>query len=122
MIRFLLVSIKRPKVNLEKYIGKYEFSVVASYGKLSLESNKADVMHGIEKEMKQANKSWTNEEQAILEATVIFDGMAIVKKIKLGHAVQNCRQLAKSLLTIALCEPVMLSKSVLYLTDIWSPY
>ena len=30
-------------------------------------------MHGIEEEMKQANASQTNEEQAISEATVIFE-------------------------------------------------
>ena len=54
MIRFLIVSRKRLEMNLEKYIGQYEFSVVSrslftSDGKLSLEWKKADIMHGIGK-------------------------------------------------------------------------
>ena len=51
-------------------------------GKLSLESKNADVMHGITEEMKQVNVSQINEEEAISEATAIFDGMAVVNKIK----------------------------------------
>ena len=48
-------------------------SLFTSDGKLTLETKKADVMHGIEEEMKQANAPQTNEEQAISEATVIFE-------------------------------------------------
>ena len=67
MIRFLIVSRKRPELNLEKYIDQYEFSVIPRSlftcdGKLSLESKLADVMHEIEEKMKQANASRTNEE------------------------------------------------------------
>ena len=69
-----------------------------------MESKKADVIHGIEEEKKQANASQTDEEQAISETTVIFDGMAVVNKIKLGPAVQNCRKLAEPFLRIVLCE------------------
>ena len=81
------MSRKRPELNLEKYIGQYEFSVVSRSlftrdGKLSLESKKADAMHGMEKEKEQSNASQTNEEQAILEATVIFDRIAVVNKTK----------------------------------------
>ena len=95
------MSRKRPELNLEKYIGQYEFSVVPRSlfirnGKLSLESKKADLMHGREEEMKQPNASQANEEQAISEATTGFDGMTLVNKIKLGPAVQNCRQLEPS--------------------------
>ena len=39
-------------------------------------------MHGITEEMKQVNVSQINEEEAISEATAIFDGMAVVNKIK----------------------------------------
>ena len=51
---FLIVSRKRLALNLEKYICQCEFSVVpmslfTSDGKPSLESKKADVMHGIGK-------------------------------------------------------------------------
>ena len=53
-------------------------------------------MHGREEEMKQPNASQANEEQAISEATTGFDGMTLVNKIKLGPAVQNCRQLEPS--------------------------
>ena len=109
MIRFLIAFKKRPELNLEKYIGQYEFSVVPrslfrSDGKLFLESKKADVMHEIDKEMKQPNASQTNEEQAISEGTAIFDGMVVVNKIKLRPAAQNCRQLAEAFLRIVLCE------------------
>ena len=100
MIRFTIVPRKRPELNLEKCIGQCEFSVVPkSYftndGKLYLESEKADLMHGIKEEMKQANASEINKEQAILKATVVFDGMAVVNKIKVGPAIQNCRHLAE---------------------------
>ena len=62
---FLILSKKRPELNLQKYIGQCEFSVVPSSlftsdGKLSLESKKADVIHAIEEEMKQANASQAN--------------------------------------------------------------
>ena len=61
-------------------------------------------MHEKDKEMKQPNASHTNEEQAISEATAIFDGMVVVNKIKLRPAVQNCRQLAEAFQRIVLCE------------------
>ena len=35
---------------------------------------------------------------------MISDGTAIVNKIKLGSAVENCRQLAEAFLRIVLCE------------------
>ena len=47
--------------------------------------------------IKQANASQTNEKQGILEITVLFNGMTLVNKIKLGPAVENC-------LRIVLCE------------------
>ena len=45
----------------------------------------------------QANASQTIEKQGILEITVLFNGMTLVNKIKLGPAVENC-------LRIVLCE------------------
>ena len=86
-----------------------------------MESKKADLMHGREEEMKQPNASQANEEQAISEATTGFDGMTLVNKIKLGPAVQNCRQLEPSW---GLCclKQTMRSKSVLCLIDIWRPH
>ena len=91
-------------------------------GKLSLESKNADVMHGITEEMKQVNVSQINEEEAISEATAIFDGMAVVNKIKLRLVVQNCRHLAEAFLKLCCVMLVMPSKSVLCLIDIWSPH
>ena len=62
MILFLVLSRKRRELNLEKYLGQYELSVAprslfTSDSKLSLEKKKADVMHGIKEETKQANAS-----------------------------------------------------------------
>ena len=54
--------------------------------------------------IKQANASQTNEKQGVLEITVLFNGVALVNKIKLGPAVENCRQLAEDFLRIVLCE------------------
>ena len=46
-------------------------SLFTSDRKLSLESKKTDVMHGIEEDMTQANPSQTNEEQAISETNLM---------------------------------------------------
>lgn len=42
---------------------------------------KTDVKHWIGGEMKQGDASHINEEQAISEAIMIFDGMVIIKKL-----------------------------------------
>ena len=54
--------------------------------------------------MKQGDASHINEEQAISEAIMIFDGMVIIKKIESGPATQDCSQFAEAFLRIMLCE------------------
>lgn len=113
MIRFIIASRKRPERDLEKYIGQYEFSVVprslfSSDGKLLLGSDKSTVMHRIEDAIHQAAN--TEAGQQVLEVDIptpmvaIFDGMAVVNRIKLGPVVQNCQQFADAFLNIVLDE------------------
>ena len=61
-------------------------------------------MHGMEEERKQANASQTNEEEAFPEATVMYDGMAVVNITRFGPVVQNYRQVAEAFLIIVSCE------------------
>ena len=111
MIRFIIASRKRPEMNLEKYIGDFEFSVVprslfTSDGKLLLETSKSAVMHEIKEAAQQTEDSTREQQQEefAIPKVAIFDGMAVVNKIKLGPAVQNCQQLAQAFMEIVLSQ------------------
>ena len=60
MTRFIIALRKRPELDMEKYMGEYEFSVVSrslftSEGKLILETNKSDMMNAIRKAVLQTD-------------------------------------------------------------------
>ena len=71
-------------------------------GSLLLESKKSTLMDQIES-MMPAAVDGTDQ----LEIVYIFDGMAVLNKIKLGPGINNCLQLAKSglFLTIIMKDP-----------------
>ena len=111
MTRLLITARKRPEVDLEKIIGTYEFSVVPrsildNDGSLMIDTTKSVAMHQIEKVLKDKNEeNLSIEENAAEQKVIIFDGMAVLNKIKLGTGIQNCNQLAERFLSILLSEP-----------------
>ena len=56
-------------------------------GKLLLESDKSTIMHKIEDMIKPEEEEFTDPIKS--EKVAVFDGMAIVNKVKIGPAVTN---------------------------------
>ena len=110
MTRLLITARKRPEVDLEMIIGAYEFTVVPrsileSDGSLMIDTTKSVVMHEIEKLMKDRDNGEGIGENTPEQRVIIFDGMAILNKIKLGTGIRDCTQLAERFLSILLNEP-----------------
>ena len=110
MTRFVLASGSRPEIDLPKYLGKHEFSVVprsnfSSAGQLNLGSDNSSIMRKIEDLIE---KSTTGEKiDTVIEkpkSVVLFDGMAVVNRIKLGTAIKHCRDFATPFLHIIVAE------------------
>jgi len=111
MTRLLITARKRPEVDLEQIIGEYEFSVVPrsmfnNDGSFLIETSKSVIMHQIEIMIDDdQDESMENEEDTIDQRVIIFDGMAVLNKIKIGTGIQNCCQLAERFLSILISKP-----------------
>ena len=111
MTRLLITARKRPEVDLEQIIGEYEFSVVPrsmfnNDGSFLIETSKSVIMHQIEIMIDDdQDESMENEEDTIDQRVIIFDGMAVLDKIKIGTGIQNCCQLAERFLSILMSKP-----------------
>ena len=86
LTRLTIASRQHPNINLAFYIGNFEYSAVprslfARDGSMHLSSDKSVVIHEIEKmaENKELEKEASSTNN---EGVIIFDGMAIVQKIK----------------------------------------
>ena len=86
LTRLTIASRQHPEINLAFYIGNFEYSAVprslfARDGSMHLSSDKSVVIHEIEKmaENKELEKEASSTNN---EGVIIFDGMAIVQKIK----------------------------------------
>ena len=95
----------------------------SSDGHLLLGSDKATVMHKIEEIICSSTAEGQHQNQECnssldevnTEQVVMFDGMAVINRIKLDPAIINCRQFAEALLKI-LQEESPDAKYVLFLT------
>ena len=100
MQRILVISQKRPEIDLPNLIGKYEFSITPRSlfsfdGKLLPCNNKSSVMLAIEDRAKQPPNDATHIiSGGINDANVvILDGMALVIKFVLTRDINTCKDL-----------------------------
>ena len=98
LTRFVMASRERPEVDLSKYLGQYEISVVPrsmfnSDGIVRIASDKSAIMHEIEKII--GNKNVINlQEDSEIERTIMFDGMGLVNRIKKSDNIKACKDFA----------------------------
>ena len=101
--RILVISQKRPEIDLPNLIGKYEFSITPRSlfsfdGKLLSCNDKSSVMHAIE-DRGQNLLNIDNTQHNIIESdvdnakVVILDGMALVNKLALTRDIKTCKDL-----------------------------
>ena len=98
LTRFVMASRERPEVDLPKYLGQYEFSVVPrsmfnSDGIMRIASDKSAIMHEIEKIIGNENVINLPEDSEI-ERTIMFDGMGLVNRIKKSDNIKTCKDFA----------------------------
>ena len=101
MQRILMISQKRPEIDLPNLIGKYEFSITPR-SLFSFDGNsckdKSSVMHAIE-DRGQNLLNIDNTQHNIIESdvdnakVVILDGMALVNKLVLTRDIKTCKDL-----------------------------
>ena len=108
LTRLTIASRQRPEINLAFYIGNFEFSAVprslfARDGSMHLSSDKSVVIHEIEKmaENKELEKEASGKNN---EGVIIFDGVAIVQKIKKTGNLKTCSDFAKVFIDILINE------------------
>ena len=120
MTRLLIAARSRPEIDIKSLFGAYEFSVVprsmfASDGKMLLGNDKSSVMHEIEKMIERSEESERESrdteggvglDEEVTETVVIFDGMAVLHRIKLGGPIKCCRNLAEAFLDLIMHESV----------------
>ena len=97
LTRFTMASRERPGIDLPGYVGHYEFSVVprsmfARDGTMHLCTDKASIMHAVEKISKV---DFTPKVVSEPQGVIMFDGMAVVNQIKKSDAIRTCKDFAK---------------------------
>ena len=101
MQRILIVSQKRPEIDLTKLIGQYEFSVVPRSlfsfdGKLLPCNDKSQLMHAIEEMAVMSFEKSMNVTDGHMTTNsntkvIIIDGMALVNKTEISKDVKTCK-------------------------------
>ena len=104
MTKFIIASRKREDVDLPYYFVTYESAVVprslfSPDGSVLLDTNKSTLMHETEKAI--ASDRGNNVDLNILETNsvpkiVIFDGMALINRIKKDVQITTCKDLAET--------------------------
>ena len=92
MTPFIIAFRKGPEMDLQHYLGSYDFSIsprsmFSSDGQLLLASDKAAIMHQVETLVQSLVENYQQTEGTDEEDTgnvILFDGMAVVNCLKLG--------------------------------------
>ena len=112
LAKFVIASRRRDDIDLPAYFGRFEFTVVPRSmfrqdGSLLLGTDKATVMHEIENMIPGNNGDHhhqTSGNTIPQQKVVIFDGMAVVNRIKKTQDIETCKDLAASFTQIVLYE------------------
>lgn len=104
MTPFIIAFRKGPEMDLQHYLGSYDFSIsprsmFSSDGQLLLASDKAAIMHQVETLVQSLVENYQQTEGTDEEDTgnvILFDGMAVVNCLKLGLSIINCKQFTEA--------------------------
>ena len=105
MTRFIIGSTKRLEMDLQNYLGSYEFSVVprsifSSDGQLLLASDKATIIHQVETLVQSSIENYRQIEGVNTGHVILFDSMAVVHRLRLGSSIINYEQFADTFFRI----------------------
>ena len=104
LVRFAIAARSRPEIDLPKYLGDYELSVVprsmfSGDGELLLGNDKSVLIHEIERISASVDTPTTaDSSETVTELTprvIVFDGMAVVNQIKKTPLIKSCVDFAK---------------------------
>ena len=123
LVRFAIAARSRPEIDLPKYLGDYELSVVprsmfSGDGELLLGNDKSVLIHEIERISASVDtpKITVDSSETVTELTprvIVFDGMAVVNQIKKTPLIKSCADFAKCFCgqNIVCCEKFRRSQS-----------
>lgn len=108
MTCFIIGSRKRPEMDLQNYLGSDEFSAVprsmfSSNGQVLLASDKATIMHQLQTLVQSSIENYQQIEgtdEVNRGHVILFDGMAVVNRLKLGSPIINRQQFAEAFFRI----------------------
>ena len=113
MTRLLVASRTRSDIDLPKYLGMYEFSVVPRFlftidgtlyqtndkSVITVERRKSQIVEENEESIEQSSSSSSSSSRT--RKVIIFDGMAIVNKINIKkQKIKNCAEFAEQFVNI----------------------
>jgi hypothetical protein len=106
MQRLIVAAQSRPEINLKESLPVYEFgnvprSLFSEEGKLLLAQDKSSILKLLEKKMKNENAADIgNNEELLLEKTIIIDGMAYVHCMQKTKATKTCVDFAQNFISM----------------------
>jgi len=101
MQRILVISQKRPQLDLPKLVGQYEFSIVPRSlfsfdGKLHPCTDKSKLIHLIEERASNSAPADVSSKSKV----VVFDGMALVNKLQITRETKTCLDLKNQFVSL----------------------